>query len=112
VKLSDAQRSHLEELLHDRPEWFKTRVWADIAAEERRDDDDENAPCTGLSAYTLVCLECELASCESSIFVNFAFCLQNKVECSLEHKSRIRLFRRHQNGSQSLHVCRYRVFRH
>ena len=59
MKLTDAQRSHLEELLHNRPEWFKTKVLADIAAEERRDD-EESAPRGGLSAYTLACLESEL----------------------------------------------------
>jgi len=59
VKLTDTQRKHLEELLRDRPEWFKESVWAEIAAEERRNDDDDN-PRPGLSAYTLACLECEL----------------------------------------------------
>jgi hypothetical protein len=59
VKLTDAQRSHLEELLRDRPQWFTAKVLADIAAEERRDD-VEGTPCGGLSAYTLVCLESEL----------------------------------------------------
>jgi len=59
VKLTDTQRSHLEELLRDRPQWFKENVWAAIAAEERRNDDDDN-PRAGLSAYTLACLECEL----------------------------------------------------
>jgi hypothetical protein len=49
----------LEELLRDGPQWFKESVWADIAAEERRNDDDDT-PRTGLSAYTLACLECEL----------------------------------------------------
>ena len=58
MKLTDTQRSHLEELLRDRPEWFKESVWADITAEERGDDDD--TPRAGLSAYTLACLECEL----------------------------------------------------
>jgi hypothetical protein len=48
----------LEELLRDRPQWFKAKVLADIAAEERRDDDD--TPRAGLSAYTLACLESEL----------------------------------------------------
>jgi len=59
VKLTDTQRSHLEELLRDRPQWFKESVWTAIAAEERRNDDDDN-PRTGLSAYTLACLEYEL----------------------------------------------------
>jgi hypothetical protein len=59
VKLTDAQRSHLEELLRDRPQWFKTKVLADIAAEERRDD-EEDTPRAGLNAYTLACLESEL----------------------------------------------------
>jgi len=59
VKLTDTQRSHLEELLHDRPQWFKESVWVTIAAEERRKDED-HSPRTGLSAYTLACLECEL----------------------------------------------------
>jgi hypothetical protein len=58
VKLTDAQRSHLEELLRDRPQWFKEKILDDIAAEERRDDDD--TPRAGLSAYTLACLESEL----------------------------------------------------
>jgi hypothetical protein len=60
VKLTDAQRSHLEELLQDRPQWFKAKVLADIAAEERRDDEEKGAPRAGLSAYTLACLESEL----------------------------------------------------
>jgi len=59
VKLTDTQRSHLEELLRDRSHWFKESVWADIAAEERRDDEDDT-PRAGLSAYTLACLESEL----------------------------------------------------
>ena len=59
MKLTHAQRSHLEELLRDRPQWFKEMVCADIAAEERRDDADDT-PRAGLSAYTLACLECEL----------------------------------------------------
>jgi hypothetical protein len=58
VKLTDAQRSHLGELLRDRSQWFKEKVWADIAAEERQDEDD--TPRAGLSAYTLACLESEL----------------------------------------------------
>ena len=58
MKLTDTQRSHLAELLRDRPQWFKESVWTAIAAEERRDDDDNLG--TGLSAYTLACLECEL----------------------------------------------------
>ena len=37
MKLTDAQRSHLEELLRDRPQWFKEKILNDIAAEERRD---------------------------------------------------------------------------
>jgi hypothetical protein len=49
----------LEELLCDRPQWFKAKVLADIAAEERRDDED-NTPRAGLSVYTLACLESEL----------------------------------------------------
>jgi hypothetical protein len=60
VKLTDAQRSHLEELLRDRPQWFKAKILSDIAAEERRDDDEEGTPRAGLSAYTLACLESEL----------------------------------------------------
>jgi hypothetical protein len=59
VKLTDAQRSHLEELLRDRPQWFKEKILNDIAAEERRDD-KEGTQRAGLSAYTLACLECEL----------------------------------------------------
>jgi hypothetical protein len=59
VKLTEAQRSHLEELLRDRPQWFKERILADIAAEERRDEEDDT-PRPGLSAYTLACLESEL----------------------------------------------------
>jgi hypothetical protein len=59
VKLTDTQRLHLEELLRDRPQWFKEKILADIAAEERRDDDDDS-PRAGLSTYTLACLECEL----------------------------------------------------
>jgi hypothetical protein len=59
VKLTDTQRSHLDELLRDRPEWFKEKILADIAAEERQDDEGDT-PRTGLSAYTLVCLESEL----------------------------------------------------
>jgi hypothetical protein len=59
VKLTDAQRSHLDELLRDRPEWFKEKILADIAAEERRDE-AEDTPRSGLSAYTLACLESEL----------------------------------------------------
>ena len=58
MKLTPAQRAHLEELLRDCPQWFKEKVLADIAAEERRDDD--NTPRVGLSAYALACLECEL----------------------------------------------------
>ena len=58
MKLTDAQRSHLEELLRDRPQWFKEKILSDIAAEERRDDED--APRAGLSAYALACLESEL----------------------------------------------------
>jgi DNA-binding MarR family transcriptional regulator len=58
VKLTDAQRSHLEELLRERPQWFKAKILSDIAAEERRDD--EGTPRAGLSAYTLACLESEL----------------------------------------------------
>jgi hypothetical protein len=38
VKLTDTQRSHLAELLHDRSQWFKEKVWAGIAAEERPDE--------------------------------------------------------------------------
>jgi hypothetical protein len=60
VKLTATQRSHLEELLRDQPQWFKESVWADIAAEERRNDEDNDTPRTGLSTYTLACLECEL----------------------------------------------------
>ena len=59
MKLTDAQRSHLEELLRDRPQWFKEKILADIAAEERRED-DAHTPRAGLSAYTLTCLESEL----------------------------------------------------
>jgi len=59
VRLTDAQRSHLEELLRDRPQWFKEKVLADIAAEERRDG-EADTPRAGLSAYTLACLESEL----------------------------------------------------
>ena len=59
MKLTDAQHSHLEELLRDRPQWFKERILADIAAEERQDD-EEDTPRSGLSAYTLACLESEL----------------------------------------------------
>lgn len=59
MKLTDAQRSHLEELLRDRPQWFKEKILADIAAEERRDEEDDT-PRAGLSAYTLACLESEL----------------------------------------------------
>ena len=62
MKLTDAQRSHLEELLRDRPQWFKEKVMADIAAEERQDDGDAGGIGlgTGLSSYTLACLESEL----------------------------------------------------
>jgi hypothetical protein len=59
MKLTDTQRSHLEELLHDRPQWFKEKILADIAAEEQRDN-QESTPRSGLSAYTLACLESEL----------------------------------------------------
>jgi hypothetical protein len=59
VKLTDAQRAHLEELLRDRPQWFKEKILSDIAAEEQRDDED-GSPRAGLSAYTLACLESEL----------------------------------------------------
>ena len=59
MKLTDAQRAHLEELLRDRPQWIKEKILADIAAEERRDDKDDT-PRAGLSAYTLACLESEL----------------------------------------------------
>jgi len=59
VKLTEAQRSQLEELLRDRPQWFKEKIMADIAAEERRDDEDDT-PRAGLSAYALACLESEL----------------------------------------------------
>ena len=59
MKLTDAQRSHLEELLRNRPQWFKEKIMADIAAEERRDDEDDT-PRAGLSAYQLACLESEL----------------------------------------------------
>jgi hypothetical protein len=51
--------AHLEELLRDRPQWIKEKILADIASEERRDDEDDN-PRAGLSAYTLACLESEL----------------------------------------------------
>jgi hypothetical protein len=57
MKLTDAQREHLVELLRDRPQWFKEKVQADIETEEQRDDDDDRA---GLSAYELACLESEL----------------------------------------------------
>jgi len=40
-------------------QWFKEKVLADIAAEERRND-EEGTPRAGLSAYTLACLESEL----------------------------------------------------
>ena len=59
VKLTDHQRSHLDEILRDRPQWFKDRILADIAAEERQED-EEDTPRSGLSAYTLACLESEL----------------------------------------------------
>jgi hypothetical protein len=59
VKVTDSQRSHLKELLRDRPQWFKEKILADIAAEERRNDEDDT-PRAGLSAYTLACLESEL----------------------------------------------------
>jgi len=59
VKLTEVQRSHLEELVRDRPQWFKEKIMADIAAEERRDDGDDT-PRAGLSAYALACLESEL----------------------------------------------------
>jgi hypothetical protein len=49
----------LEELLWNHPQWFKEKVLADIAAEERRDNEDDT-PRGGLSAYTLACLESEL----------------------------------------------------
>jgi hypothetical protein len=58
VKLTGAQHAHLEELLRNRPQWFKEKILGDIAAEER--DDDEGTPRAGLSAYTLACLESEL----------------------------------------------------
>jgi hypothetical protein len=51
VKLTDKQRAHLDELLRDRPQWFKEKILADIAAEERQDD-DEDTPRAGLSAYS------------------------------------------------------------
>ena len=41
MKLTDAQRSHLDELLRNRPQWFKDKILADIAAEERRDDEED-----------------------------------------------------------------------
>ena len=59
MKLTNAQRSHLNELLRDRPQWFKDKILSDIAAEERRED-EEDTPRSGLSAYTLACLESEL----------------------------------------------------
>ena len=59
MKLTDQQRSHLDEILRDRPHWFKDRILADIAAEERRGEEDDT-PRSGLSAYTLACLENEL----------------------------------------------------
>lgn len=59
MKLTDTQRLHLEELLRDRPQWFKEKILADIVAEERHND-EEDTPRTGLSAYTLACLESEL----------------------------------------------------
>jgi hypothetical protein len=46
VKLTDAQHSHLEELLRDRSQWFKEKTLADIAAEERRDG-EEGTPRAG-----------------------------------------------------------------
>jgi hypothetical protein len=49
----------MDEILRDRPEWFKEKILADIAAEARRDEEDDT-PRTGLSAYTLACLESEL----------------------------------------------------
>ncbi len=60
MKLTDAQHTHLEELLRNRPQWFKEKILADIAAEERRDEEDDT-PRTGLSDYTLACLESELS---------------------------------------------------
>jgi len=57
--LTGAQRAHLEELLRNRPQWFKGKILTDIAAEERRNDED-GIPRTGFSAYTLACLESEL----------------------------------------------------
>ena len=56
MKLTDAQRSHLEELLRDRPQWFREKIQSDIATEEGQDDQKDS----GLSAYTLACLESEL----------------------------------------------------
>ncbi len=60
--LTDTQRSHLEELLRDRPQWFREKVMADIAAEEPQEDRDARGigPGTGLSSHTLACLEAEL----------------------------------------------------
>ena len=61
MKLTDTQRSHLGELLRDRPAWFKEKILADIAAEGRRHDEETpRASAQGLSAYALACLECEL----------------------------------------------------
>jgi hypothetical protein len=59
VKLTDQQCSHLDELLRDRPQWFKDKILSDIAAEEQRED-EEDTPRSGLSAYTLTCPESEL----------------------------------------------------
>jgi len=41
VKLTDGQHSHLDGLLRDRLQWFKEKILAEIAAEERRDDEDD-----------------------------------------------------------------------
>ena len=55
MKLSDEERADLEKLLANRPAWFADQVRADVAADERDD-----TPRTGLSSYTLLCLESEL----------------------------------------------------
>lgn len=57
MKLTADQRSHLEELLRDRPAWFQAKIRAEIEAEQ---DDDDDTPRAGLSAYALLCLEIEL----------------------------------------------------
>jgi hypothetical protein len=55
MKLTDAQRAHLAELLRDRPQWYQDQIRREIEADEQDDN-----PRPGLSTYALISLENEL----------------------------------------------------